>query len=226
MFIVHQESVFVFVSISVWQIPQSVHVQPELRYVRYTYTQPTIHKWRIFTELLLFLYNKDHEMNGILFCSLAAITWATRKTIDANMRFWFLWHMNGQNQSFRLFQYLHSISCYYVTHFSIYKNTDQTVWETSICVFQQKFNAKRLHAIFSLCHFFSLSLPFHFTECVAVSIRSGASIELVSVLLHLKAVSANKINHNFAWFVCIFFSRNGIDFCEITKWMKSWLRAT
>lgn len=30
----------------------------------------------------------------------------------------------------------------------------------------------------------------------AVSIRSGASIELVSVLLHLKAVSANKMNHH------------------------------
>lgn len=137
-------------------------------------------------------------MNGILFCSLAAaITWATRKTIDANMRFWFLWHMNGQNQSFRLFQYLHSISCYYVTHFSNIKIRTK-LYEKLRFVYFSKNSTQSDFMPFSLCVCFSLSLPFYFTECVAVSIRSGASIELVSVLLHLKAVSANKINHNFA----------------------------
>lgn len=131
-------------------------------------------------------------MNGIFFCSLAAITWPYGKLLMRICDLVFMAH-EWSKSKFSVIPILALGYCYYVTNIKIENKLQkrERVSENErklgfVCI-----SAKISTQTNSSAHFW-----FYAICAGVVSIRSGASIELVSVLSHLKAVSANKMNHH------------------------------
>lgn len=136
-------------------------------------------------------------MNGIFFCSLVAITWPYGKLLMRICDLVFMAH-EWSKSKFSVIPILALGYCYYVTNIKI-QNKVQKREEKG----EKESEEERERKLGFVCISAKISTQtnssahFRFYAICAgvVSIRSGASIELVSVLLHLKAVSANKMNN-------------------------------